>query len=145
MENNIDDRRGKLTRLTKYTKGEDKHAIKHCVELPANERYNKALKLLQKRFGDTHFILAKYLNEIRNLPTLQFSNQKRFKEFLNFIRCKSFVYDDWDGLYSPDTIQMFVSKLPLPLSDRWNGKVSDEPTREPRLADFVSIRNKKHY
>ena len=143
VENNIDDPRGRLTRLIKYTKGEAKDAIKHCIELPANEGYIKAMKLLQKRFGDPHFILAKYRNEIRNLPILQFSNQKGFREFLNLIiRCKSFVCDDWNGLDSPDTIQMLVSKLPLPLSDRWNRKVMilrQTTLREPRLADFVSF------
>ena len=37
VESKIDDLRGRLPRLIKYTTGDAKELIKHCIELPSNE------------------------------------------------------------------------------------------------------------
>ena len=51
VESKIEDSRGKLTCLIKYTTGEAKELIKQCIEQPANKRYENAVNLLYRRYG----------------------------------------------------------------------------------------------
>ena len=141
VESNIDDPKGRLLRLLKYTTGEAREAIRHCVQLPSDTCYKVAIKLLRKRFGDCHLILSTYRNELRNWQPLKLNDAKGFRQFLNLIvKCQSFVCDDWSILDTPDTICCLVSKLPPPLVDRCNRKVLSHRQRhrtEPKLAEFV--------
>ena len=41
-ESMVDDPRGSLARLIIYTTGDAKELIKHCIQLPSNERFNNA-------------------------------------------------------------------------------------------------------
>ena len=45
------DARGRLTRLIKYTSGDAKELIKHCIHRPAHEGYEEAKQLLKERYG----------------------------------------------------------------------------------------------
>ena len=49
VETKIKDRRGRLTRLIKYTTGEAKDLIKHCIQQPSTEGYENAMELLESR------------------------------------------------------------------------------------------------
>ena len=142
VETKIDDQKGRLTRLLKYTTGEARETIKHCIQYKENG-YDKAVKLLHKRYGDPHLILATYRKQIRDWPTIKFSDGKSFREFLNFIvKCESFICDDWNILDSPETICMLISKLPVPLVDRWNRKVMSFrqiQRKEPKLAELIKF------
>ena len=60
VETKIDDPRGRLTRLTKYTMGEPKELIKHCIQLPHDCGYQTAVTLLEKTYGNPHKILSSY-------------------------------------------------------------------------------------
>ena len=42
VESKIDDPRGRLTRLIKYTKVDAKELIKYCIQLPFNEGFKNA-------------------------------------------------------------------------------------------------------
>ena len=42
VESKVDDPRGKLTRLIKYTSGDARELIKHCIQLPSNEGFKHA-------------------------------------------------------------------------------------------------------
>ena len=46
VEKRIEDPRGRLTRLIKYTTGEAKDLMKHCIQQPLSEGYKNALELL---------------------------------------------------------------------------------------------------
>ena len=52
VEKRIEDSRGRLTRLIKYTTGEAKDLIKYYIQQPLSEGYKNALKLLRIRYGD---------------------------------------------------------------------------------------------
>ena len=54
VENRIDDPRGRLIRLIKYTKGEAKELVMNCIHQPPREGYQIAKMLLEKRYGDPH-------------------------------------------------------------------------------------------
>ena len=45
----IEDPRGILTRLNKYTVGKAKQLIKHCIQLPHDKGYKYAKSLLEKK------------------------------------------------------------------------------------------------
>ena len=47
VEEKIEDPRGRLTRLIKYTAGEAKDLIKHCIQQPSAEGYENAMELLK--------------------------------------------------------------------------------------------------
>jgi len=136
---NIDHPKGKLLRLLKYTKGEAKETICHCVQLPTYTCYNTAIDLLRKRFGDRHLISATYRKELRNWQQLRYSDGPAFRTFLNFVvKCQSFIHDDWSVLDTPETICMLASKLPPQLTDRWNRKAMmyrQKKHSEPKLAE----------
>ena len=54
VETKIDDPRGGLTRMIKYTMGEPKELIKHCIQLP-----------WKKNYGNPHKILSSYRREVK--------------------------------------------------------------------------------
>ena len=45
VESKIEDPCGRLNRFIKYTTGEAKELIKHCIEQPANKGYENAVNL----------------------------------------------------------------------------------------------------
>ena len=65
VESKIDDPRGRLTRLIKYTTGDAKEFIKHCIQLPSNEGFKNAKYLLEKVYGNLHKILVSYRRVIK--------------------------------------------------------------------------------
>ena len=65
VEKRIEDPRGRLTRLIKYTTGEAKDLIKHCIQQALSEGYKNAHELLRIRYGDPLKVLATYRKEIR--------------------------------------------------------------------------------
>ena len=52
VQKKIDDARGGLTRFIKYTDGEPKEIIKHCIQQPANIGYKNARSLLEQKNGN---------------------------------------------------------------------------------------------
>ena len=60
VESKVDDPRGKLTRLIKYTSGDARELIKHCIQLPSKEGFKHAKYLLEKVYGSPHKTLASY-------------------------------------------------------------------------------------
>ena len=48
VERKVTEPRGRLTRLLKYTKGDAKELIKHCIHEKESECFNKAIELLDE-------------------------------------------------------------------------------------------------
>ena len=142
VETKIEDPRGRLTRLLKYTVGEAKELIKHCIQLPHDKGYKYAKSLLEKTYGNPHKILSSYRKEVKDWPQVKFGDAKAFRKFFNFLlKCES-VSDNqhWNALDTPEILCMLISKLPGVLMDRWNRKVQNirrRESREPDLIDFV--------
>ena len=65
VEKRIDNPRGKLTRLIKYTKGDAKEMIKHCVQQPPAEDFRNAKALLERNYGNPYKIMTMYKKEIK--------------------------------------------------------------------------------
>ena len=60
VEKRIEDPRGRLTCLIKYTKGDPKEMIMHCVQQPATVGYDNAKKLLEQEYGNPYSIMSMY-------------------------------------------------------------------------------------
>ena len=138
VESKIENPRGRLTGLIKYTTGEAKELIKHCIEQPANKGYEDAVNLLYRRYGDQHTILAAYKKEVKERPQIKSGDAAGFWKFYNFLlKCQSIIGGNkWNALDSPDSICMLLSKLPGQLRDRWNREVYSiraKHSREPEL------------
>ena len=54
VENEVNDPRGKLTMLIKYTSRDARELIKHCIQRPSNEGFKHAKYLLEKVYGNPH-------------------------------------------------------------------------------------------
>ena len=51
VEKKIDDPRGRLAKLIKYTDGQPKEMIKHCIQQPAAVGYKNVGSLLEEKYG----------------------------------------------------------------------------------------------
>ena len=54
VEKMIDNPKGKLTHLIKYTKGDAKDIIKHCVQQPPTQGFKNAKALLKRKYGNPY-------------------------------------------------------------------------------------------
>ena len=115
------DPRGRLTRLIKYTNGEAKDLIKHCIQQPLSEGYKNALELLRIRYGDSLKVLTTYRKEIRRWPTIKAGDASSFRSFHNFLlKCQSVTSNQtWNSLDSPDTLCLMIANFPQHTRDRW--------------------------
>ena len=54
VEKKIENPRGKLTRLIKYTTGQVKEMVRNCIQLPPKEGYETTKLMMHKLYGDPH-------------------------------------------------------------------------------------------
>ena len=66
VEKRIDHPRGRLTRLIRYTKGDPKDMIQHCVQQPPSVGYKNAKKILDQKYGNPYNIMGVYRKEIKS-------------------------------------------------------------------------------
>ena len=60
VEKRIDHPRGRLARLLKYTNGNAKEMIKHCVQEPPTMGYQYVKKILLEKFGNPYHVMVEY-------------------------------------------------------------------------------------
>ena len=146
VEYKIDDPHRRLVRLLKYTEGEARETIKHCIQQPVDIGYDRAKLLLEQHYGDPHRILAAYRKEIKGWPSLKPGDSSANPKFYNFsIKCESIMSRQrWNSLNSPDIICTVTSKLPGNARDKWNRKVLSIRrcrVKDSELADFIDFIN----
>ena len=120
VESKIDDPRGRLTRLIKYTTGDAKELIKHCIQLPSIEGFKNAKYLSEKVYGNPHKSLVSYRREIKQWPQIKFGDAKNYRKFDNFLlKCRSVSASHrWNALDTTDMLCIMVSKLPEGIMER---------------------------
>ena len=144
VELKIDDPHGRLVRLLKYTEGEARDTIKHCIQQTPEAGYQNAKLLLERHYGDPHRILAAYRKEIRGWPSLKNGDSAGYRRFYNFlIKCESIMSrQQWNSLDTPDILCALISKLPGNARDKWNRNmmmIRRSHGREPELSDFIDF------
>ena len=91
VEKKVSDQTGRLTRLFKITGGEVKESIKLCIHLPLETGYETAMRLLNNRHGNPHYLLASYRKEIKALPSVKPGDASGFRKFYSFVlKCEIF-------------------------------------------------------
>ena len=63
-ERKIKDPVERLTHLIKFTDGEAKDLIKHCIHLTPNIGYDTAITVLNKRYGNPPSLFASYRRKL---------------------------------------------------------------------------------
>ena len=76
VEKKIDDPKGRLTRLIKFTSGEAKELIQHCIQLPDLIVYKQVISLMERRYGNPHTIVAAYRRKIKKWPLFKLVIQR---------------------------------------------------------------------
>ena len=124
VEKKISDRTGRLTRLLKFTVGEAKELIKHCIYLPPETGYKTAVRLLHNRYGNPDYLLASYRKEIKAFPSVKPGDTSGFRTFYSAVlKCEAFSKNTaWNALETPETLCILASKLPGSLRDRLSRK-----------------------
>ena len=122
VERKIRDPVGRLAQLIKFTDGEAKDLIKHCIHLTPNTGYDTAIMLLNKRYSNPHLLLASNTKEIKSQGPVKPGDPMGFRKLHNFLlKCETFSkITNWNSLETPETLCILVSKLPGGLRDRWN-------------------------
>ena len=110
VEERVSDQTGRLTRLLKFTDGEAKELIKHCIHFPPETGYETAMRLLNNRCGNPHYLLASYRKEIKALPSVKPGDGSRFRKFYSFVlKCDTFSKSTaWNALKTPETLCILV-------------------------------------
>ena len=76
IEKKVDDPLGRLARLIKYTRGEAKELIQHCIQMPQPDGFNLAKDLLAKEYGDPHKVTAAYMKELNTWKVIRTGDLK---------------------------------------------------------------------
>ena len=144
VESLIPSQTGRLNRLIKYTSGEAKELIKHCIHESPADRYDKALILLNKEYGNNYKISCAYMEELRTWPQLRQNDSSAYKKFHRFLlKCLTLQKGgELEVLNSPISIRQIQLKLPSSQQDRWSKIVETtrrEQAREAVFKDFVEF------
>ena len=107
-------RRGKLTRLIKYTTGEVKEIVKNYIQRSPKEGYETANQLMHKLYGDPHRVIAAYRKEIKQWPQIKPGDAGAYRKFHNFLfKCENITQmQTWSVLDTPEIMCILLSKRP---------------------------------
>ena len=84
VEKKIDDPRGKLTQLIKYTRGEPQELVKHFIDDRADCGYKNATALLQRQYENPHTMLSSGRKETKLMQPLKPGDAAEFSEVVQF-------------------------------------------------------------
>ena len=143
VEKKNDDPKGRLTRRIKFTSGEAKKLIQHCIQLPDLIGYKQAISLMERRYGNPHTIVAAYRREFKKWPFITLGDSAALKRFYSFlIKCQSITADiTWNALHIPDTLYNLLAKLPGNMKDIWNRLAYNPRRHEDRDVEFADLEN----
>ena len=143
-ERKIDDPKGRLTRLIKFTRDKAKEVIQHCIQLPDSINYKQAISLIKRLCGHPHTIFAAYRREIKKWPVIEPGDSAALKKFYSFlIKCQSIAADiTWNALNSPDKLYNLLAKLTGNMNDRWKRlayNLRRQKQSDAKFADLVDF------
>ena len=141
VENLVDNPRQRLVRLLKYTEGEAKQLIKHCIHEETSTCYEEAVRLLTKEYGNPFTLSCAYLEKLKSWPQIKANDAGGLKSLCRFLlQCLSYQKRGGIDLDSPLTIRNVQLALPLHMQDGWAvrvGKIRKNKMVEAKFSDFV--------
>ena len=85
VERKVLDQSGRFTRLLKYTSGDAKELIKHCIHDGDSSCFDNAIQLLDKEYGDKELLTNLYLNKLRQWPKVTSNDAAAYKKLHRFL------------------------------------------------------------
>ena len=146
VEKKVDNPRGKVTRLIKYTAGDAKEMVKKCIQLAAEIGFETAKRLLTERNGDPNRIVAAYRKESKHWPQIKAGDADVYQNFQNvLVKLENITHlQSWNVLDTPDIRCILLSKIPGSTRDKWYRNVlaiRKRHKREPDVTDFICFVN----
>ena len=136
FEKKIDDPRVRLTRLAKFTDGQPKDMIKHCIQQPAAVVYKNARSF----HGNLHQILEVYHKAIKSWSQLKPADGAAYMKFYNFLlKCESVTLGKIGMSSKSEMMCLVISKLPGNTRETLNRNVINVRRRHLREPDFADI------
>ena len=140
VENLVENPKQRLVRLLKYTEGDAKELIKHCVHENVDVCYEEALRLLEKEYGDPIRMSCAYLEKLKNWPPIKSNDTGALKCLYRFLlRCLAFKKKGNIDLDSPLTIRCVQLALPVNMQDGWAAKAGKTRRKKKVEADFADM------
>ena len=126
VENKIEDPRERLIRLLKYTAGDVKESIKHCLYEEDQVCFKEAIRILDKDYGDKHVLMNLYLNKLRKWPKIPLNNPTAYKKLHRFL-LSGLTYKRGGELSELDSEMVIrtcvLAKMDRSVQDKWLNKV----------------------
>ena len=140
VEKMIDDQRGRLTRLIKYTDGDAKDLIKHCVHADPHHCYDQAIALLDAEYGSPHKISYAYLQRLQDWPSIKLTDTVSFKRLYRFLlQCRTYKTNGrLQELDSATTLRSVIQKLNVTYQDEWS-ILAEKCRRSGKEANFDDL------
>ena len=89
VDSTVDDQRGRLNRLIKYTIGEPKELVSGFILDNTGCCYDNAIQALDKEYGDKSRIASAFMKELRQWHSIRSSDAKGFRQMHRFLlKCK---------------------------------------------------------
>ena len=111
--------------------------VKPFIHDTRKHGYKNAMKLLERQYGNTFKLLARYRNEIKQMTKIKPGDAAAFRRLFNFlIKFQTLQYsNNQSPLGTPDVICMILSKVPGFLQN----KIRKNQTREPGLFNLTNF------
>ena len=130
----------KLARLLQYCTGRAYKVIESCAALPTSQGYQRALKLLQERFGDTYLIPSSWVNRISISQRVTTDGLRDFADELSNMNQTLIALLALSEI-NQQTLLRIVERLPTYLQHRWRRRAAllTEHATTPSLGDLVDF------
>ena len=142
VEKKILEPRGRLTRLLKYTEGEAKELIKHCIYEKEDQGFDQAMELLDREFGNCQIIINAYLKKLRQWPNIKSNDAKGYKKFHRFLG-SGLTHRKGGRLKELDSENVIrtciMAKLDRAVQDKWLNRVVRARERSNQELDFCDV------
>ena len=142
VEKKVQDPRGRLTRLLKYTSGDAKDLIKHCIYEDNDKCFDTAISLLDAEYGNRQVIVNSYLSQLKHWPVVKLNDGKAYKKFHRFLR-SGLTFQRESKLKELDSENimrsMVLSKMDRSVQEKWLRKVVNQRANHGKELVFSDI------
>ena len=142
VEQKVLDPIGRLMRLLKYTSGDAKELIKHCIHEDEKQCYAEAIKLLDAEYGNQQILVHSYLKELKQWPPVKSNDSSGYKKLHRFLRA-GLTYKRDGKLKELDSESIIrtciLSKLDRPVQEKWVSNVVRTREKKGKELSFIDV------
>ena len=141
VERNVKDQRGRLNRLLKYTDGEAKDLIKHCIDEDNDVCFDKDIELFESWYGNPHLVARSYIKELRQWPSIPSNNASALKKLHRFLlKGLTHLRDGrLNELGSDSIIRGILGKIGTSAQEQWLKQVVRARQRKGKEKGFEDL------